>query len=208
MLRSYFRRLSATLGLLVASGILPNLVQAQAVITKFTGTATDIGLPRGPGQVGGVEFRVHGSFVYTGSLNLPTSTATFHELLAELGQGGRGELIKMTDEVSFLPMTLLPRSTGKTNEAVYDSPKQFRPQIRFQVNKRYPAAGIYEFAFRLDRGLARKQPLLCAIDPKDGRSKTWMTFSFEINDGVNPPLTLSTTQPWECALGGFQMRRQ
>lgn len=206
MLQSHFGWLSRTLGILMVSGILPSLANAQAVITKFNGTATDIGIQRGPGQVGGVEFRIHGSFVYAGNLNLSTSTVTFHQMHAELGQGGQGELIKMTDEVSFLPMTLSPRANGRTNEAVYDSPKQFRPQIRFQVNRRYPAAGIYEFALRLDRGLARQQPLLCAVDPSDRRSKTWMTFSFALDDGVNPPMTLSTTQAWECALGGFQMR--
>ena len=33
-----------------------------------------------------------------------------------------------------------------------------------------------------------------------------MTNSFTISDGINPPVDITIAVPWQCALGGFQMR--
>lgn len=201
-----FRWAAKTLGILAFAGLLPCLAYGQVTVTEFHGTATDIGIQRGPGQTGGVEFRVSGTFVYPGATNLGAVTARFDYLHAELGPGGRGELLKTVDEAALLPITLVTRPRSEPNEAVYETPGRFRPQFRFSVKNRFPKSGIFEFALRVDRALARKQPNLCTFTPTDGRDRTNMTISFTLDDGVNPPLVVTTTQSWECNLDGFQMR--
>ena len=49
--------LGAVLGAVIAIVCLPAVASAIDVF-NFTGTATDIGIQRGPNQVGGVEFRM------------------------------------------------------------------------------------------------------------------------------------------------------
>jgi hypothetical protein len=193
-----FKWASKTLGILAFAGLLPCLAYGQATVTEFRGTATDIGIQRGPGQTGGVEFRVYGTFVYPGTINLAAATARFDALLAELGPGGQGELLTTVDDAPLVPITLVTRSGGKPDEAVYETPGRFRPQFRFSVQTRFPKSGIFEFALKVDRALARQRPKLCVVDPKDKRSKSDMTISFTLDDHVNPPLVLTTTQPWEC----------
>ena len=51
--------LAAVRGAVIAIACLPTAASAIDVF-KFTGTATDIGIQRGPNQVGGVEFRLQG----------------------------------------------------------------------------------------------------------------------------------------------------
>jgi hypothetical protein len=190
------------LGALVAFALLPGAASGIEVF-DFSGTATDIGIQRGPGQVGGVELRFEGSFVYDGQIDLSNATVTFYELLAEMGPGGAGELIKTGDEANFLPITLDADNSSEEDEGKYLTPSRFRPQLRFEVENQ---DGIFEFRLKLDRGLARRQPRLCKLDPKDRRLRTQMTHSFTIDDGVNPAIEISTVKAWECALGGFQMR--
>jgi PKD repeat protein len=79
--------------------------------------------------------------------------------------------------------------------------------MRLAIQKR---KGIYEFRFKLDRGLARRGPNLCAPDPDDPRTpKTQMTLSFTIVslDASRPDVRVTTTKPWECPQPGrFHMR--
>jgi hypothetical protein len=170
--------------------------------TEFRGTATDIGVQRGPGQTGGVEFRAYGTFVYTGPINLSAATACFDALLAELGPegqgGGQGELLTTVNDAPLVPITLVTRPKGKPDEALYETPGSFRPKFRFSVENRSPEDGIFEFALKVDRALARQRPELCQIDLEDGRSKSDMTISFTLYDKVNPPLVVTVASPWEC----------
>jgi hypothetical protein len=193
--------LGAVLGAVIAIACLPTAASAIDVF-KFTGTATDIGIQRGPNQVGGVEFRIQGNFQYHGPIDLSRATATFHELFVEAGPGGTGELIKMMNAANFLPITLALRD-GDVDEAVFITDSRFRPQMRFQVEN---TNGVFDFKLRLDRGLARLQPRLCTLDATGRKQFTVMTNSFTIADGVNPPVDITIAVPWQCALGGFQMR--
>src|SRR5262249_20464493 len=164
----------------------------------------DIGIQRGPDQVGGVEFRLQGDFAYDGPIDLRHSTVTLFQLFAEMGNGGAGELIKTVNAANFLPITLASSKNSQVDEALYQSPSAFRPQLRFQFERK--AGDVWEFKLRLDRGLARQQPRLCTFDANGRQLHTFMTNSFTISDGVNPPIQVGIVAPWQCNLSGFQMR--
>ena len=164
-------------------------------VTDFKGSITDVGVQRGPNQIGGVEFRSYGAFVYRGPIDLTTSTATFEWLFAELAPGGAGELMKTANDASFLPITLPSDDSSEVDEAKYETPGSYRPKIRLELEN---DLGEFEFELRLDRGLMRNRPKLCKVDPADRKLKTSITQTFVVNDGVNPPLRVSTTQAWEC----------
>jgi len=176
-------------------------------VTKFSGTATDVGVVRGPGQTGGVEYRIRGKFTYTGPIDLTSSTFTLEQAFVEPdsapGAGdGAGELMRQSQGLGgpetdppLVPITLLSNH-GDTDEAKYDTPSRFRPQIRVKVKNK---EGEFEFDVRLDRGLMRQRPKRCALE-SDGRTRTLITNSFTIDDDAgNPPLTVTTTNKWECS---------
>src|SRR5262245_60051632 len=154
-------RPSAVLAIACCVLALAGLPAAAGAVTvfNFQGTATDIGIQRGPDQVGGVEFRLQGDFAYDGPIDLRHSTVTLFQLFAEMGNGGAGELIKTVNAANFLPITLGSSKNSQVDEALYQSPSAFRPQLRFQFERK--AGDVWEFKLRLDRGLARQQPRLC-----------------------------------------------
>jgi hypothetical protein len=177
--------------------VLTPAVQAVDVptVTDFKGSITDVGVQRGPNQVGGVELRTYGTFVYGGSIDLRVSTVEFEQLFAELGPGGAGELMTTTNGASFLPITLPSDDSAEVDEAKYETPGSYRPKMRMELEN---DQGEFEFELKLDRGLMRNRPKLCALDPIDRKIKTFITQTFVLNDGVNEPVRVSTTQPWEC----------
>jgi hypothetical protein len=184
---------------LLGALLLPALALALDV-TRFNGSATDIGIQRGPGQVGGVEYRIRGEFDYDGPLDLTTSVATWDSLLAEVGSGGAGELIKTIDDAPVVPIVLARKRAG-ANDALYET-QRYRPQMRFQLRRR---GTHYEFRLKLDRGLARTVPHLCSGDPAGQKSS--FLHHFTIDDGVNPALDVATVQIWDCSnLEGFQLK--
>ena len=137
-------------------------------ILAFKGTATDIGVQRGQHQIGGIEYRIEGKFVYGGPLDLSKAKLTFHHLLDENGPGGSGEMVLTIDNADLVcpeppedegceltPLismpSLLASSSSKAIEGKYESPARFRPQVRVQIKNK---AGVYQFNVRLDRGLS------------------------------------------------------
>jgi hypothetical protein len=58
-------------------------------------------------------------------------------------------------------------------------------------------AGLIEFDGRLDRGMMRERTQRCTLE-SDGRTRTPITISFTINDGVNLPINALFTRKWEC----------
>ena len=176
MMQRLFLRLALAFATLACLACLPSAASAGETVIKdeevfaFKGTATDIGVQRGPGQVGGIEYRVEGKFLYTGPLDLTTSTLTFHNLLDE--EDGNGEMLLTTDnavlvcprdpedpqdppvpECELIPgvsmPTLLSSSSSKRVEAKYETPGRFRPPVRVQIKNK---SGEYQFNVRLDRG--------------------------------------------------------
>jgi len=177
-------------------------------VTKFTGTATDIGVVRRAGQTGGVEYRFHGQFVHP-SLDLSNSTFTWTQAFVE--PGGSGELMHLlqgnggpeTDTPWPAGGISMTTTGGDPDDAKYETPGRFRPQIRIQV-ERDPIKGspndLWQFDVRLDRGLARVRPVNCVLE-SDGRTRTIMLISFTITDNNNPasPVVVSFTKKWECS---------
>ena len=180
-----------------------------SVVEKFTGTATDIGVVRGAGQIGGVEYRFHGQFNHPG-LDLSNSTFKWTEAFVE--PGGSGELMHLlqgnggpeTDTPWPAAGISLTTTKGDPDEAKYETDGRFRPQIRIQV-ERDPVKGQtydqWKFDVRLDRGLARVRPVNCVVE-SDGRSRTLMQISFTITNNSDPsvaPVVVSFTSKWECS---------
>jgi hypothetical protein len=199
------RTVPAALAVLTATMLAWAAPAPAGEFTKFKGSITDVGVQRGPGQVGGVEFRIEGRFFYDGPIDLSSSTLVLHQLFDEEGAGGGGELMRMTDDANFLPFTMVTSSSSEFDEAKYESPSQFRPQMRMQIEN---DEGEWEFKLKLDRGLMRVRPSLCVFDPDTRKSYTFLTHSFTITDAAgNPPLDMSITQRWECVKEGrYHMR--
>ena len=116
-------------------------VQADWVtdVKKFTGTITDVGVVRGPGQTGGVEYRIHGVFTSPLALALDNSTFTIEEFFVE--PNGAGELMRASQgpadkgpegDPLLAPITLTS-SQGDPDDATFETPGRFRPQIKVKV---------------------------------------------------------------------------
>src|SRR5262245_18355507 len=128
-------------------------------VFDFKGTATDIGVQRGPGQIGGIEYRIEGKFETDVPLDLSKSTVTFHRFRDE--EGGNGEMVLTTNNADLVcsddspatcDATLEPlgsSSSSKPTEGKYETPARFRPQMRVQIKSKY---GEFKFNVRLDRG--------------------------------------------------------
>ena len=166
-------RLALVLGTLACLACLPAAARAVVIddILAFKGTATDIGVQRGPGQTGGIEYRIEGKFEYDGPLDLGKATLTFHHFLDEYLDGGNGEMVLTTDNADLVcpdPPDELPNpsasssptcapalaplvasSSSKLIEGKYETPARFRPQMRVQIKNK---EGEYKFNVRLDRG--------------------------------------------------------
>jgi hypothetical protein len=178
-------------------------------VTKFNGTITDVGVIRGPGQTGGVEYRIKGLFEYPGPIDLTLSTLTITQFFVENdsapGAGdGAGELMRQSQgfgdpstDPALAPITI-PLRKGEEDEAKYETVR-FRPQI---VSKFKTKDGTtVEFDIRLDRGMMRERPQRCALE-SDGRRRTPITISFTLNDAAAAPITVLFTRPWECPQEG------
>jgi hypothetical protein len=230
MTQPLFLRLALAFATLACLACLPAGVSAVEIndVFEFKGTVTDIGVQRGPGQVGGIEYRIEGKFEYDGKLDLTNSTVTFHNMFDEYLPGGNGEMVLITDNANLVcPLEahpgectpalapLVSSKSSKPVEAKYETPSRFRPPMRVQIKN---TNGEYQFNVRLDRGTSpqvllpggptdahlfppdRQFPHLCAVDPasKNKRPLTEIRISFTISDGVNEPVRLDFAKDWEC----------
>lgn len=192
-------RLALGFATLACLACLPAAASAVEIndVFDFKGTVTDIGVQRGPGQIGGIEYRIEGKFDYDGPLDLTKSTLTFHILFDEYLEGGNGEMVLTTDNADLVcpepagdcalikdvsMPTLLSATSSKKIEGKYETPGRFRPPVRVQIKNKN---GEYQFNVRLDRGTSpqvllpggptdahllpadRQFPKLCGIDPLD-----------------------------------------
>jgi len=182
MMQPLFLRLSLGLATLACLAWLPAAASAVEIsddaVFDFKGTVTDIGVQRGPGQIGGIEYRIEGKFDYNGPLDLSKSTITFHNLFDESEEGGNGEMVLTTDnaplvcpdppgtcvlvkpgEISLA--TLVAASSSKKTEAKYETLGRYRPPMRVQIKNKN---GEYQFNVRLDRGTS-PQVCLKEVEP-------------------------------------------
>jgi hypothetical protein len=197
MTQPLFLRLAVGFATLACLACLPARASAVEIndVFEFKGTVTDIGVQRGPGQVGGIEYRIEGKFEWDGKLDLTKSTVTFHNMFDEYLPGGNGEMVLITDNAALVcPLEaaagtcvpalapLISAKSSKSVEAKYETPSRFRPPMRVQIKNKF--GGEYQFNVRLDRGTSpqvclknvepcdehllppeRQFPHLCAVDP-------------------------------------------
>lgn len=198
------RRSVSTLLLAALSVLaLPAASQAGVVefIERFDGSATDIGIQREPGGTGGVEFRIRGEFDYAGEIDLSRARVTLLSILAEVGDGAAGELMKTVDDAPVVPLVIAARSHSTHDKAVFET-RRYRPQTRLQIRQKN---GRFEFRLKIDRGLARTVPALCTGDPAGQKSLFRHHLVFE--DGMGAPLEVVHLQRWDCSnLEGFQLK--
>jgi hypothetical protein len=231
MTHASFPRLALVVAAALAcSASLPGAARAVEIndVFEFKGTVTDIGVQRGPGQVGGIEYRIEGKFDYDGPMDLTKSTVTFHNMFDEFQTGGNGEMVLITDnaylvcpeapdEIPGCVPALAPLVSAKSSrktEAKYETPSRFRPPMRVQIKN---TNGEYQFNVRLDRGTSpqvllpggptnahllpadRQFPHLCAVDPLS-KSKRPVT---EIRTSFTisdgtNEIKLDFSKDWEC----------
>ena len=153
---------------------------APGGVTRFTGTATGVGLS---GDRGGLQ--IVGRFTSPTSINLGASTLIITDLLDE--QGGNGQL------VGSLPLTLSPIPGGGPNLARFED--RTRPNSTFFDIR---DLGRGEFDFRIKVGSA-------AIVAPARCSAARLTTAFRLDDG-RTALVVSTEQPWICGPGGKSLK--
>ncbi|HZP39982.1 MAG TPA: PKD domain-containing protein [Candidatus Binatia bacterium] len=204
MIRPLSRVPFALLTLAFASA--PFLPSAAAAVDAFdfSGSITDVGVQRGPGQVGGVEFRIRGKFALDHPLDLSRATVVLEELFVDDAEGGLGELMTTVDDMPTVPLELVARA-GDPDNNVFDQPGNYRPHVRLQIQER---KGAFEFRLKLDRGLMRRRPRVCEENTDASNlPDTPISQRISIDDGVNPPVDLAITRLWTCTKPGrYHMR--
>jgi hypothetical protein len=123
-------------------------------------------------------------------VDLGASTLTITSILNEVGV----ELVAGDD----LPITLEPRPGSDADGATFETPGGARPKVRVDLSHR--RKGVV--SFRLVLEFAPSQPpASCAGTPRT----TALTTSFQLDPGSGP-ISITTTQPWQCLAGDSQLR--
>src|SRR5262245_51604847 len=160
---------SAVLAIAVLLTTAGSAAATDVVFTKFKGSITDVGVQRGPGQVGGVEFRIEGTFLYDGQIDFSRAVVTFIAMMREEGRGGFGELMRTVDMAPFLPLATAPDDANEPDDGLYET-ANFRPRLRLNIERRNREDPEIEFKLKVDRALARERPRLCVGNDPDKRT--------------------------------------
>ena len=163
-------------------------------IQTLTGSASRVGVVPLPGNDTSAQVNVVGRSGLAGPVNLASSRLTIESLLDEVG-GGVGELAKGLGGADILPITLVARPGSTANAAIFETPARSRPILRIEIKNRDPGKGLPEFTLRLDRATIPAFPVLCA----GSSPATHLATSFKVDDGVNPPVVMSTVRAWRCS---------
>jgi len=111
---------------------------------------------------------------------------------------GVGELSRRGDGGAFLPVTLAARAGSKGTIATYETAPGARPSVSVEVKRRDVKTGLLEFSIKVDRDSMLVRPAGCT---PASPSRTQLKTSFTLDDGVNPPLEVLATLPWQCRSG-------
>jgi hypothetical protein len=145
-------------------------------VSRFTGVATAVGAGE---EAAGA--RVVGRFWSPTDVNLSAATLTITNVLGEgTCNGGGGEL------VHGLPLVLSPIAGSHSNLALFE--KRTSPNFTFAAIRGL-TGGQFTFTIKITESTIDSPPL-CSPIPRTTR--------FEIDDGTNPPIVVSTEQPWIC----------
>ena len=92
-----------------------------------------------------------------------------------------------------LPSTLSADPRNNAHSATFKTAAGKFPIAKMTLGRR----GQNEFTFRLEVSQATiLTPSLCPANPEN------LTMSFTIDDKVNPPVVVTSVQPWRCSKRG------
>ncbi len=110
---------------------------------------------------------------------------------------GAGEVVE------GLPLTLV-RRFGNATLAIFETPPGYRDAQGFDVFARVclaarplVSAGAFDFqvdVFNITFDRLRQCPAPNVVGPP-----TQLTFSFTVDDGLDPPVVVTATEPWRCS---------
>ena len=150
------------------------------------GSANGVGNVRSPKSQGSAEVTFNAEFAFAGAIDLGSATVTINALLNEEGASGAGELVQ---EVPIV----LPAVTGGSTAAIFETPSGGAPRVTVEVQIAQPS--LSTVAIAIEGATLARFPELCATARP---SATTLTTRFTIDDGVNPPLTVTSREPWRC----------
>lgn len=164
---------------------------------SVTGSASRVGQVPAPGSAGGAQVKLAAKFAFDGVIDLSSATVAVDALLGEAAADGAGEL------VLGVPVVLRARPGGRSNAAIFETAPGVTPRVRVDVQIKQPS--LSTIAVTVDRATLPRFPQLCSIAL---RPTTTLTAAFTIDDGINPPLTVTAREPWRCLdLMGGDLRR-
>jgi CSLREA domain-containing protein len=149
------------------------------------GSANGVGNVRSPKSQGSAEVTFNAEFAFAGVIDLASATLTINALLSEEGASGAGELVQ---EVPIV----LPAVTGGSTAAIFETPSGVAPRVTVEV---IAQSSLSTVAIAIEGATIARFPQLCATARP---SATTLTTRFTIEDGVNPPLTVTSREPWRC----------
>jgi hypothetical protein len=149
------------------------------------GSAKGVGNVRSPKSQGSGHVKFNAEFAFAGAIDLASATLTINALLSEEGASGAGELVQ---EVPIV----LPAVTGGSTAAIFETRSAVAPRVTVEV---IAQSSLSTVAIAIEGATIARFPQLCATARP---SATTLTTRFTIEDGVNPPLTVTSREPWRC----------
>jgi hypothetical protein len=157
---------------------------------SVSGSASRVGQVPAPGSAGSAQVKFSTKLAFAGVVDLASATVTIDALLGEEEAGGAGEL------VLGVPIVLRARRGGSSTAAIFETPSGEMPKVRVDMQIKQPS--LSTVAISVDRATLPRFPRRCSIDSIDSRLTTQLTTRFTIDDGINPPVTVTTREPWRC----------
>jgi CSLREA domain-containing protein len=154
---------------------------------SVSGSASRVGQVPPPGSTGSAQVKFSAKFAFAGVIDLASATATINALFGEEEAGGAGEL------VVGVPIVLRARPGGRSTAATFETPSGVTPGFRVDVQIKQPS--LSTVAIAVDRARLPRFPQLCSVA---SRPTTTLTTMLTIDDGINPPVTVTTREPWRC----------
>jgi CSLREA domain-containing protein len=164
---------------------------------SIRGSADDVGNVRAPKTQGSAEVTFNAEFAFAGAVDLGSATLTIDALLNEEGANGAGELVE------GLPIVLHALPGGGSTAAIFETPAGAGPRVTVEVQ--LAPSSLSTVAIAIEGATIARFPELCATATP---SATTLTTRFTIDDGVNPPLTVTSREPWRCLAPIAGDRRQ
>jgi hypothetical protein len=169
-------------------------------ITGFKGRASGFGQGPKHGFVrfsGRAELEGEDVTLAAGGATVEITRLLFEEDSAGVTGAGAGEVVE------GLPLRLV-RRFGNATLAIFETPPGYRDAHGFDVFARVrlaarPLVGPGVHDFQVDVFNITFDPLRQCPAPNVAGPPTQLTFSLTLDDGFNPPVVLTATEPWQCS---------